>query len=365
VSLRFSTRRFAASFRRRFPRHLPAILSLAVAVAAAGALGSLSDDVSAKMTREFRTRGFNAVALGVPAGPIASKAQELLRSEPAVERSLPVRILDAGAGSHRFTAVAFDFARAGEAVSGWRVEGRLPRGPSEAAAGQRLGEKLRLALNAPLELSTPSGPRRVRITGFVSSGEGEDEELLLHEADQPGETGPRPDAILVRLAGQGARVREEAASLERSSGLRIDVLLAISESEGRVVSRLSGLLAVLAGVVGLLGAFATTATLVGNVDRRRREIALERSLGTDAARLTRMFLSEGIAIGILGGGVGALAGLASANLLERGLFGVSLTVSARWVVLPWLAALVVAAAATIPAVNRALSVRPIEALREE
>jgi putative ABC transport system permease protein len=317
------------------------------------------------MSREFRTRGFNAVARSASAAAISADTEALLRAAPTVERSLPVRIFDAGASSHRFTAVALDFAKAGDAVSGWRIEGRLPAAPGEAAAGVRLREKLRLRLDSPLEITTPSGPERVRISGFISSGEGEDEELLLPEANLSQGARRAPDAILIRLAGQGARVREEAASLERSSGLRVDALLAVSESEGRVVSRLSGLLTALAAVVGLLGAIGTAATLVGNVDRRRREIALERSLGTDAARLTQTFVSEGLLIGILGGGLGAMIGLASANLLERGLFGVSLSVSAKWVVLPWLLALAVAAVSTVPAVHRALSVKPIEALREE
>jgi putative ABC transport system permease protein len=99
--------------------------------------------------------------------------------------------------------------------------------------------------------------------------------------------------------------------------------------------------------------------------QRRREIALEKALGADAKRLFRRFFAEGAALGAIGGAAGTAAGLIAADRLERSLFGVSLTASPFWIAAPLLLSVALAAAASLPAVKRALRIEAITALREE
>jgi putative ABC transport system permease protein len=377
--MKFAVRQLVGSFRRRLPRYLPAVLAIAVAAAAVGALGSLSSDVGRKMTAEFRLRGANAVARGRAGEALDGRTVHALERSPAVVRALPVRLREAASGQRRLIAVGLDFERAAPFLAGWEVEGRLPEAPGEALAGARLFERikpgpgLRLdeAATAPqsgreVELVLSAGERRrFHVVGLVSTGEGEDEELLVRRVELPAADLDSAEAVLLRLSGSGSQVAAEAAGLERDLGVRVDPLLAVSVSEGRVVVRLRGLLTALGVLIGLLAALGTATTLMASVLQRRREIALEKSLGAEPTRLFGRFLAEGAAIGALGGAVGAAAGLAAADAIEHSLFGVSLTISSFWAVAPVVLSMGIAAVACLPSVRRALATEAITVLRDE
>lgn len=363
--MKFVTRQLLRSFRLRLPRFLPAICAIAVAAAAVGALGSLSSDVSRKMTGEFRRRGANAVARGRTGQPLPGATVRRLESAPEVDRALPVRAGEAAAGPRRLVAVSLDFHAAGPFLSGWDVEGRLPASEGEAAAGTRLFDRLGLKIGGEIVLDLPGGRSRFRVVGRIATGEGEDEELLVLPSALPRKDAGEADALLLRLAGNGPRVAEAAARLERETGARIDPQLAVSTSEGRVVVRLRGLLAALGACIAVLAGLGTATTLMASVVQRRREIALEKSLGAEPKRLFRRFFAEAAALGAIGGAAGTAAGLAAADRLERSLFGVALSPSLFWVVAPLLMSVGLAAAASLPAVRRALAIEAITALREE
>ncbi|HET7453571.1 MAG TPA: ABC transporter permease [Thermoanaerobaculia bacterium] len=363
--MRFAARQLVRSFQRRLPRYVPAILAIAIAAAAIGALGSLASDVARKMTREFRQRGPNAVARARPGAPLSGDAVRRLATASDVERALPIRVADVAAGTRRVTAVAIDFARAGTFLSTWDVDGALPAAADEAAAGVRLADRLALGRSRTVSVALPSGARTMRIVGRVATGEGEDEGLLVPWSDLPRADQGSADAVLLRIAGNGPRIAEAAARLERDTGARVDPLLAVSTSEGRIVLRLRGLLVAMGIAIAALAALGTATTLMAAVAQRRREIALEKSLGAERRRLFVRFVAEGIALGAIGGAIGAAAGLAIADRLERHLFGVALTVSPVWAAVPFLVSLAVAALAGLPSVRRALSIEAITALRNE
>lgn len=365
MAMSFALRQILRSFHRRLPRYVPAILAIAVAAAAIGGLGSLSSDVREKMTREFRSRGANAVARGRGDRGLPGATVRALRQAPGVERSLPVRVQEAAAGRRRLVAVGMDFSAARPFLTGWDLDGRLPAAGGEALAGTRLFDRLDLGARRQVDLDLPGGEKRFRIVGRVATGEGEDEELLVSFGDLPRPDPDEADAILLRLAGSGQRVAEAAARLERETGARVDPLLAVATSEGRVVVRLRGLLAALGFSIAVLAALGTATTLMAAVVQRRREIALEKSLGAGARRLFVRFLAEGAALGLIGGLAGTAVGLAAADRLERSLFGVALSPSLFWVAVPLVLSVALASAACLPAVRRALAIEAITALRDE
>jgi putative ABC transport system permease protein len=361
----FAARQLARSFQRRLPRYVPAIAAIAIAAASIGGLGSIASDVTRKMTREFRRRGPNAVARARGAGPLAGAVVRRIVSDPAVERALPIRVRDVGAGSRRVTAVGLDFEKGRRFLEAWDVEGALPRTPDQALAGVRLFDRLDLDAGKTVDVELDGGRRRLTVVGRVATGEGEDEELILPWADFPRPDADEAEAVLLRLAAGDAGIPAAAFRIERASGARVDPLLAVATSEGRIVVRLRGLLTALGIAIAVLAALGTATTLMAAVVQRRREIALEKSLGAEGRRLFLRFLGEGALLGAIGGAVGSVAGLVLADRLERSLFGVPLTFSPFWIVAPFLLSILLAAAAGLPSVGRALGVEAITALRNE
>jgi putative ABC transport system permease protein len=338
----FAARQLARSFQRRLPRYVPAIAAIAVAAAAIGGLGAIASDVTRKMTREFRRRGPNAV-----------------------ETALPIRVQDLAAGSRRVTAIGLDFEKGRRFLEAWDVDGALPRNADQALAGARLFERLDLGAHRALDVDLPGGRRRVTVVGRVTTGEGEDEELMLPWADLPRADPGEADAVLLRLSAGSAGIPAAAARIESVSGARVDPLLAVATSEGRIVVRLRGLLTALGIAIAVLAALGTATTLMAAVVQRRREIALEKSLGAEGKRLFLRFLGEGASLGAIGGALGSAAGLLVADRLERSLFGVPLTFSLFWIIVPFLLSILLAAAAGLPSVGRALKIEAITALRNE
>ena len=118
-----------------------------------------------------------------------------------------------------------------------------------------------------------------------------------------------------------------------------------------------GMAAVVLGVAAL----AVADALIDEVLARRREIGVLKAVGWRDRQVAGLFVREGLLLGLAGGVLGWLVGLAAYGLLYRGL-----PAQAWWVTLPALGVpvLVGAVAAWYPA-HRAARVPPAEAVRYE
>ncbi len=117
----------------------------------------------------------------------------------------------------------------------------------------------------------------------------------------------------------------------------------------------------MAGVVLGVAALAVADALIDEVLARRREIGVLKAVGWRDRQVAGLFVREGLLLGLAGGVLGWLVGLAAYGLLYRGL-----PAQAWWVTLPALGVpvLVGAVAAWYPA-RQAARVPPAEAVRYE
>ena len=129
----------------------------------------------------------------------------------------------------------------------------------------------------------------------------------------------------------------------------------------RMVARLSALFAMLALVLGCVGAYGMAAQMVA---RRTSEIGIRVALGADRANLLRMILRQAMAPVTIGMGIGLPFALVAGYAMRSQLFGVKGSDPA--VLTASIAAMVLATslAALIPA-RRAASIDPIRALRDQ
>ena len=125
-----------------------------------------------------------------------------------------------------------------------------------------------------------------------------------------------------------------------------------------------------------ISAIGITNTMIMNVLERRNEIAIMKAIGARDRDINRMFLLEGLLIGIIGGTIGALLGWTLSQIcgkyiqqmLEKRLdepFGSEVFSYPLWLVVgtPLIAAAVTTLATFIPA-RRAARLDPVAALRE-
>lgn len=126
-----------------------------------------------------------------------------------------------------------------------------------------------------------------------------------------------------------------------------------------------------AGISLFVGAFLIFNTFSITVAQRMREFALLRTLGASRRQVWRAVISEGLALGFVGGLVGFALGIGTAALL-RALFkaiGADLptqgvVIHSRTVIVTVLVGTIVSLVASLSPAIRAMRVPPVEALRE-
>jgi lipoprotein-releasing system permease protein len=129
-------------------------------------------------------------------------------------------------------------------------------------------------------------------------------------------------------------------------------------------------------LIVIVAAFNIVGTLTMVVTDKTREIGILRAMGLSAKSVYKIFVLQGIIVGLVGTVTGAIAGIAVAQLFDRGRL-ISLDPSVYFIdhlpikvqpfdsVLIILASIVVATVATLYPSRRAAELAPVEAIRHE
>jgi putative ABC transport system permease protein len=275
----------------------------------------------------------------------------------------------------------------------WSVEGSWPEedparqgDTDQALVGRSLARALDVVPGHVLRLTVDGRHASFVVTGILDAG-GDEDRAIVTTLDAAQELFALPDRIsrilvsalttpedraVARLGMDPADLSPQefeewsctpfvssiAYELEQSvPGSRANVIRRVAESEGEVLGRIGGLLALIAVMAGLAAALTVTSALTTGVLERRGEIGLLKSLGATNARVVGFFLAEAAVLGLAGGVAGGLAGAWLARDLARLVFGSPLQLS------PFALPLAVAAAVGITLAGCALPARRIVSLR--
>ncbi|MBI4467219.1 MAG: ABC transporter permease [Acidobacteria bacterium] len=276
----------------------------------------------------------------------------------------------------------------------WQLEGAWPTDAAEpqALVGAALAERNGWQLDDEVALTLAGGrPVTLRVRGRLGTGGDEDRQILVPLAWLQQVSGREKVfrqlqvSALVTPEDEFARRdpgRMTPAQYDRwyctpyvSSiahqiqevlpGSRADVVRRVAQAETAILGRVERVLA-LVSVAALLGAvLAVLSTMTTTVLERRPEIALMKALGADNLSLSGLFLAEAALLGLGGGALGYLGGLAGARWIAHSVFGA--TVAAKPVLLPLMLALATAAAVagTLGPLRNLVRTDPAVVLREK
>lgn len=287
-----------------------------------------------------------------------------------------------------------------ELEAGWRtglprtrptlqVAGRWPKdGQSEITVGRRLAE--RLGVRTGDEMTTALGDRSARLTvvGILTSGGEEEEEAYAPLAAVQRLAG-RSDGYthaeifaLTNPEGKNARDPREMNPEEYEAWYctaypssvawqineilpqaRATIVYGVTGATADVLGRLRGVLAALAAVALAGAAVGVTAAMTATVLERRLEAGLMIAIGAARQRVVLFFLSEAALLGLLGGIVGGAAGLVAGRLLGSGVLGVEVPYVPLLLPFAALAGVLLAVAASLLPVLRALERYPAAILK--
>jgi putative ABC transport system permease protein len=161
---------------------------------------------------------------------------------------------------------------------------------------------------------------------------------------------------------------------EAIPGAAAEQVRQVEQSEGNILSRISGLMWLISAAALLAAGFAVSAAMATAILERRGEIGLMRSLGASKAAIALLFYAETSLLAILGGTLGYLIGSTLAAWLGARIFtdpSAQTTLHAATIFNPVLlpvivaTALIVAIAGSTPSIRTALKMDPSTVLRED
>ncbi|MFZ0735716.1 MAG: ABC transporter permease [Candidatus Acidiferrales bacterium] len=293
----------------------------------------------------------------------------------------------------------------------WKIQGKwFADGAHECVIGEELAARLSAAgikigdtidvdtgsAGAPQVAETKSpivvgGPVTLLVTGIVSTGDAEDNAILVPLSiaqDISGHRGQfrqlfvsavtKPEDSFARRDPSTMTPKEYdrwyCSPYISSIGHQIQQVLPgtdvrpirrVAETEGRVLSRVGSLLWLVTLAALAAAALAVAATSAATVLDRRSEIGLMKALGATNVLVGGIFLAEQLLLAVTGGAVGFVIGAVLARILGESVFGIP--GSFRIVLLPVvlaLAAFVALVGSLIP-LRRASHFEPAPILRGE
>src|SRR5579863_14276 len=392
-----------------------AVASLLVGAAILSMLLGVYSGAQRAMSEEFRAYGANVILAPVFSPPALSATNrapgrsEGLLSEGVLDRlmafrdhipgltavprlDVAVRIERPAPGarsreSMNAVAVGADYAALLSLNRGWRElvsAGSLDS--TTCVVGRRVAERLRLQPGDTIELepwalttgeSPPGGNAALsqfKIADVLTTGASEDGQVFLPLATLQALASLKGKVSLVELSVPGSprqierviqALQAEFASARGAPVVEVRPIRQIVESEGKVLGTLRGLVIWLTILIMTIIALCVMATMTAIVLERRKDIAVMKALGAADRLVMRLFLAEGVGLGLVSGLAGALVGAAAVQNLGRRLFGVDLGFT--WWTLPLvsIATMALAGLATFFPVRIVRRIQPAAVLKGE
>jgi putative ABC transport system permease protein len=412
------------SFRRQKRRKLLAGAAITLGVTVATAMIAVATDIGDKINRELRTIGANLLVTpqedtldveigGVNLKPPSDGAFLDEADLPKIKGTfwhnnitgfapmLPVNVTlqDDGRtenltllGTYFAKRVAFGKEEFNTGVRSthpwWKVAGAWPDDSSrDVLLGERLAERLSAKAGDVVNVSG----RELRVSGIVSTGGAEDDQIVAPIAVAQEILG-KPGAV--RRVYVSALTKPEDAFARRDpksmSGAVYDrwycspypqsiafqlqeaiphshaeQIRQVAQNEGAVLTRIEGLIFLVTLAALFASALAVSAAMATAIFERRSEVGLMKALGAGRFAVASVFFAEATLLALLGGCVGFTAGGLLAREIGRSIFNSQITIAP--VLLPVILgiAVIVTFAGSAAAIRKAVEMDPVFALRGE
>jgi putative ABC transport system permease protein len=421
------------SFRRQARRKLLAGIAITLGVTVATAMIAVATDIGDKINRELRSYGANLVitpqedTLDVEVGGINLKPPSdgafLNESDlPKIRGTfwhhnivgfspmLPVTVkLGSGSGARDVTLLGTYFNKAlsfgkddfttGVRITDpwWKVscgdgkESAKCGWPADDSQNVLLGERLATKVNEKAGDTIEIAGRRLTISGIISTGDAEDDQIVAPLAlaqqilGKPGAvrrvyvsamTKP-PDALSVRdpkTMTPEVYDRWYCSPYVESIAYQLQEVIPhshaeqirqVAQNEGTVLSRIKGLMLLITFAALFASALAVSAAMATAIYERRVEVGLMKALGAGSLAVSAIFFAEALLLALAGGIAGFSAGALLAHQIGQSIFNSQISIEPVLFPIIIAIAVFVTFAGSAAAIRRAVKFDPVFALRGE
>jgi len=382
-------RRLATANRARL---IVILLALGAGAAVTAALLNIQIDAKRRLTTEFRSFGANVVVTPRNSGDASNATldQSVLQRIPSDwmgERIETRAVLYVAAVSLNPTLPPISVLVSG--VSGDGVPALIAKSPiTPYESGIHTYLPVCLIGARAFKIIRPNGYRAmhegavIRLSGgapypnqgedcnganLPASGGPEDDQLMmaLPVAQRLAGTPGKISLVEITVPGKPGSINDFVASLQQKfPDADVHGIRQFTEAEGKIYDRISGLLAATVAVVLILTTLCVMAAMTNVAMERKNDVGLMKAIGGATRRVLRLFLAEAALLGLIGGVLGAAAGITLSIALGKAVFGVA--AQPRLLVYPVSVALtvIVAILASYP-LRHLVQIRPASVFRGE
>ncbi len=412
------------SFRRQKRRKLLAGAAITLGVTVATAMIAVATDIGDKINRELRTIGANLVVTpqedtldveisGVNLKPPSDGAFLNEADLPKIKGTfwhnnitgfapmLPVNVtLQRDGKNEDITLLGTYFAKPisfGKETFNtgvrtthpwWKVSGAWPDDSShDVLMGERLAARLSLKAGDSVSLSG----RQLRVSGILSTGGTEDDEVVAPLAlaqeilGKPGAV--RRVYVSALTKPEDAFARRDPKSMsgpiydrwycspypqsiafqlqESIPHSHAEQIRQVAQNEGAVLTRIEGLIFLVTLAALFASALAVSAAMATAIFERRAEVGLMKALGAGKFAVASVFFAEAALLALFGGFVGFAAGGMLAHQIGRSIFNSQITIAPVLFPVILVIAVIVTFAGSAAAIRKAVRLDPVFALRGE
>jgi putative ABC transport system permease protein len=354
------------------------LLALGAGAAVTAALLNLQIDAKRRIRSEFSALGPSALILpregaltfGEAVFDQLTLGGQLANAEATLSLIADVSSEESGPDSVRVVVTGIRKLRTTDQIAGIARpagESRLYNDRRGCTAGARVASRHKLKAGDKVVLGNGGRVETCTIESVSHTGDARDDQIMVELAVAERLAGAAGRVSLIQLSLEGNRAAQDAylAGLERRfPDLEVRPLREFTQAQLGVYNRISGVLTATVAVVLLLTALCVMAAMTNVAMERRNDVGLMKAIGGSVRRVLRLFLAEAVLLGLVGGVLGAAAGMLLSIGLGKAVFGVS--AAPRLIVYPISVALtvIVAILAAYP-LRRLVQIRPASVFRGE
>lgn len=327
------------------------LLALSAGAAVSAALLNLQVDAKRRLTTEFRTLGANVIISARYSGDFSRVLDESLFNRIPDNSSLGsiakaeflYGVVDVSVekGEGRDSAGASAIHRAvlvGYAHSNVRPKEVLSPALIDTEdqinflsslrcfVGHRVASVLALGPYGTILLSNGSEHLPIGAVVLPSTGGPEDDQIFLYldMAQKLLTQQHRVSTIQLSVPGDPEQVERFIEALQSQLGdAEGHPLRQFTEAQAKIYSRISGLLTAATAIILILTALCVMAAMTNIAAERKHDVGMMKAIGGSARGILNLFLTEAILLGLIGGLIGASAGIALSMVLGKAVFGVA------------------------------------------
>jgi putative ABC transport system permease protein len=412
------------SFRRQKRRKLLAGAAITLGVTVATAMIAVATDIGDKINRELRTIGANILVIpqedtldveigGVNLKPPSDGAFLNEADLPKIKGTfwhnnitgfspmLPVNVaLQRGGKTEDLTLLGTYFAKQiafgkEQFTTGvrsthpwWRVSREWP---SDSSSDILVGERLAGRIGAKAGDSLSVSGRELRVSGILSAGGAEDDEIVASLALAQEILG-RPGAVRRVYVSALTKPEDELGRRDPKSmsgavydrwycspypasiayqlteaipHSHAEQIRQVSQNEGAVLTRIEGLIFLVTLAALFASALAVSAAMATAIFERRAEVGLMKALGAGKMAIGSVFFAEATLLALIGGVIGFTGGGLLARQIGRSIFNSQITIAPVLFPVILAIAVIVTLAGSAAAIRKAVGMDPVFALRGE